>query len=213
MTTRKNSIPSSTSTIIPEVFSIYKKAGELKTCRYVKRPEDVPAFLMEAGAVSITADGRLKMIAKEGPAIRSFPVYLKWEKSETLEAGYGAWPKDNGDTTLNVVPDGRCFDKAARDEDMPRYLACRLTNKLPEPFASKKSISFVVTGKYMVCEVKTTWGETRTAVLPSDGFNAVLVEYEDGGANIVTMSEPSASDYFIELDGKTLGKMVDLIIG
>lgn len=212
MTTRKNSIPSSTSTIIPEVFSIYKKAGELKTCRYVEKPADVPAFLMEAGAVSITADGHLKMIAKEGPAIRSFPVYLKWEKSETLKAGYGAWPKDNGDETLNVAPDGRCFDKAARDEDMPRYLACRLTNKLPEPFASKKSISFV-TGKCLVCEVKTTWGETRKAELPSEGFDAVLVEYEDGGANIVAMSESSAYDYFIELNGKTLGKMVDLLIG
>lgn len=204
----KNSSSIIASSTIPEIFVIHKACGERKRCRLVHNGSDVPSFLLEAGAVRINHDNTATMMAVEGPATREFPFFLCWEETNKLNCGYGTWPKDNGWDTLFVTPDGRCFDKAADNASMPRYKACRLTHDLPEYFRVKKSITIDDSG---TCHVETSWGETRKSKLPENGCNAVLVEYEDGGVNILTLSEPSAHEYLVELNGKDTGKLVDLI--
>lgn len=95
----------------------------------------------------------------------------------------------------------------AGDSAMPRYKACRLVAPLPLYFGLKKSISI----RMMECLVQTSSGEIRSKI-PADGScEAVLIEYEDGGVNILNLSEPSAQDYYVELNGEEIGRLVDLI--
>lgn len=195
------------TTTLDSVFTIHKKAGERKTCRMIRKADEIPQFLLDSGAVRVNDDGSVTMTAVEGPATREIPFFLAWEKTEKLPCGYGSWPKDNGASTLDVTEDGRCFDKAADDASMPRYKACKLTIPLPRYFSAKQSVSI----RNMVCMVQTSWGELRTSRIPETGCDAILIEYEDGGVNILTLSEPSASDYIVEVDGKDIGKLVDLV--
>lgn len=193
---------------LPELFTVHKKAGERKTCRLIRNTREIPAFLLDAGAVRINSNGTVTMTAVEGEATRELPFFLAWEKTEKLACGYGSWPKDNGWTTLDVTEDGRCFDKAADDSAMPRYKACRLIRPIALYFGVKESISI----RNSHCWVKTSWGETRESQIPEDNHcEAILIEYEDGGVNILTLSEPSAQDYFVEIDGHDIGKLVDLV--
>ena len=221
MTNNSNKNQNTQNTItLPDTFLIHKKAGELKTCRFVEKPEDIPAFLtnpwvMDAEgnlakvepAVTVLENGNVRMIAVEGPAERQFPFFLKWEKTAKLACGYGSWPKDNGWDTLDVI-NGRCYDKAASDDEMPRYLACRLVCPVPLHFGLKKSLSIRNNHVW----VKTNWGEEREHQIPKyNHCEAVLVEYEDGGINILTLSEESAFEYYVEIDGHDVGLLVDLI--
>ena len=195
------------STYTYSTFTIHKKAGERKTCRLIRKADEIPQFLLDSGAVRVNDDGTITMIAVEGPATREIPFFLAWEETDKVPGGFGSWPKDNGWDTLVTTADGRCFNKAADDSAMPRYKACRLKFDLPCHFFFKEGVSF--DGE--VCTVQTSWGETRTSVIPEEGCDAVLVEYEDGGVNILTLSEPSAAEYFVEVDGKDVGSLVDLI--
>jgi len=196
------------STNTTGIFKIHKRAGERKTCRLIRKADEIPQFLLDSGTVRVNDDGSITMIAVEGPATRKIPFFLAWEKTDKLEGGYGSWPKDNGWDTLDVTADGRCFDKAADDAAMPRYTACKLVLPLPHYFSDKQAVSI----RNMVCFVQTSWGEVRTSRIPETGCEAVLVEYEDGGVNILTLSEPSAADYFVVgEDGEDAGKLVDLI--
>lgn len=201
---------------IPEVFIIHKRAGELKNCRLVRNTEDIPSFLTKPKqdtdgnpiepAVTVLENGNVRMVAVEGPAERQFPFFLKWETTDKLAYGYGSWPKDNGFETLNYTEDGRCFDKAAKDEDMPRYMATAITDHIHEYFTSIEGVR-IVDG---VCEVKTSWGEVRKSKIPTDGsITAILIDYGDG-ANILTLSEPSAGDYYVEVDTRDVGRLVDI---
>ena len=91
---------------------------------------------------------------------------------------------------------------------MPRYLACRLVCPVPLHFGLKKSLSIRNNHVW----VKTSWGEEREHQIPDDNScEAVLVEYGDGGINILTLSEESAFEYYVEIDGHDVGRLVDLI--
>lgn len=188
-------------------FKMHKEAGKLRaTCRKVERKEDIPQFLITAGAVKVNDSNSVTMIAVEGPATRQFPFFLSWEETTKLQCGYGAWPKDNGFTTLVVDEEGRCYDKA------PNVTAALLVygEDLPEPFSKMDRIE-IADGK---CRVHTSWGEVREAPIPQkDGeYTAVLVDYGDGSVNLLTLTEKSAEEYIVVGDdGQDIGKLVDLI--
>ena len=64
-----------------------------------------------------------------------------------------------------------------------------------------------------VISVATSWGEVRTAPMPShDGkYTACLTDYGDGSVNLLTLSEPSAKEYIVcDDEGNDIGKLVDL---
>ena len=189
-----------------ELFTIHKEAGKLReTCRFVTCKNDIPAFLIDSGAVSVDGNN-ITMIAVEGSATRSFPVFLSWEESEKTESGYGAWPKDNGFTTLIVDENGNCFDKA------PNYTAALIVHGKPlhEHFAKNGSIKIVGNE----CQVHTSWGEIRKVPMPKDENDhvAVLIDYGNGSVNLLTLSEKSAAEYIVVNDnGEDVGRLTDII--
>lgn len=188
-----------------ELFTIHKQAGKLKdTCKLVRCKSDIPNFLIDAGAVTAT-DDNVTMVAVEGPATRNYPVFLSWEETDSLPCGYGAWPQDNGATTLVVDEDGKCYDMA------PSYAAALLVcgGTLNEHFAKIGNIS-IVDGE---CRVQTSWGEVRTAPIPKskDEHTAVLIDYGDGGVNLLTLSEKSAEEYIVAGANGDIGKLLDIL--
>lgn len=189
-----------------EMFTIHKKAGKIRpTCRLVTCENDVPEFLIEAGAVSVNGDN-ITMIAVEGSATRNFPVFLSWEETNKIPCGYGAWSKDNGSTTLIVDENGNCFDKA------PNCTAALLVygKPLPEHFSNNDSIKFVDNE----CQVHTSWGEVRKVSLPKNetDYVAIVIDYGGGDVNLLTLSEKSADEYIVmDENGEDVGKLTDII--
>lgn len=189
-----------------ELFTIHKESGKLRpTCRLVTCENDVPKFLIESGAVSVNGNNII-MIAVEGSATRNFPVFLSWEETSVLACGYGAWPKDNGFTTLIVDEDGNCFDKA------PNYIASLLVYGKPLHDHFAKMGNVVITENE--CHVHTNWGETRKVRLPKNenDYVAIVIDYGDGGVNLLTLSEKSAEEYIVmNENGEDIGKLTDII--
>lgn len=189
-----------------ELFTIHKESGKLRpTCRLVTSENDVPKFLIESGTVSVNG-GNITMIAVEGSATRNFPVFLSWEETNALSCGYGAWPKDNGFTTLIVDGNGNCFDKA------PNYIAALLVYGKPLHDHFAKMGNVVITENE--CHVHTNWGEIRKVRLPKNENDhvAIVIDYGDGGVNLLTLSEKSAEEYIVmNENGEDIGKLTDII--
>ena len=189
-----------------EMFTIHKKAGKLRhTCKLVTCENDVPVFLIEAGAVSVDGNN-ITMIAVEGSVTRNFPVFLAWEETNKTDCGYGAWPKDNGFTALIVDENGNCFDKA------PNCIAALLTydNPLPEHFENMDNI-IIENGK---CHVHTSWGEIRKCPMPKNENEhiAILIDYGNGDVNLLTLSEKSVEEYIVVGEnGEDIGYLTDII--
>lgn len=99
-------------------IEIHKAVGKVReNCVYAKFLAEVPAFLIADGAVEANADGSITLYAVECPATRNFSVYVCFEQvsednAHKVPGNYGAWSKDNGDTTLKVV-DGKCYNLPA----------------------------------------------------------------------------------------------------
>lgn len=193
------------------VVTIAKVSG-IGNCIFCSCPKDVPTFLIEDNAVRIMPDGRLAMWCVDGqePAIRPFPVFLKWEvasaeKRETLRhlvdgaqvhPVYGTWPKDNGFQTLLHDEKGNCFPK-----EIQFLRAALVTEELPDlEFGQQK-----VFRNGNSWAIITSWGETRYGEIGK----AVFVEYGPGNINIVALSEASAKEYTVFIDGVAKGNLVE----
>lgn len=189
-----------------ELFTIHKKAGKLRaTCKLVGCKNDIPEFLLASGAVSAD-DKTITMVAVEGSASREYPVFLSWEETDKLPGGYGAWPKDNGATTLVVDADGKCYDMA------PNLTAALLVGGKPlnEHFANMECVN-VEDGD---CKVLASWGEVRTVPMPNaEGVHTgFIVEYGENDINLVTLSEPAAAEYIVvDENGNDVGYLLDII--
>ena len=183
------------------------KAGVGKVrenCAYAQKLDEVPAFLLEDGAVKANADGTITLFAVECPATRKFPVYVCWEKVSEENAHkvpgiYGAWSKDNGDTTLKVV-DGKCYNLPATVE------ASLITEDVPEWVIAA---GFPVERKGDTFELtRTDWGgEIRVGRIGK----AMWVQYGESDVNILDLSEHSASEYIIVEDGKDVGALTEVL--
>ena len=191
------------TTNIKGLINIHKQSGKLRpTCRRVTCKADIPAELINSGAVTVDGNS-VTMIAVEGPATRQFPFFLSWETTEKTASGYGAWPKDNGATTLIVDAEGHCYDKAPV---LTAYVL-QFGQPIHEHFATMENI----TVKDGMCKVATSWGEVREAPMPTrEEYTAVLIDYGDG-VNLLTLSEPSAEEYIVQKDGKDIGRLLDVV--
>jgi len=62
-------------------IQIHKAVGTVReNCVYATTIEEVPAFLLEDGAVVDNSDGSITLYAVECPAVRTFPVYICFER-------------------------------------------------------------------------------------------------------------------------------------
>ena len=186
-------------------FTIHRATGKVReNCVYAETLSDVPSFLIEDGAIVVNNDGSITMIAVEGPAPRQFPVFICWEEVSAENANkvsgkYGCWPKDNGATTLKVV-DGKCYT-------LPAMVTAVLitADSVPE---------WVLEAGFPVMRNGNTWELTRT-----DWGNEVRVGeigksfwclYGPGDVNILSISEKSAAEYIVSVDGKDVGTLTEL---
>ena len=183
------------------------KAGVGKVrenCVYAKSVEEVPAFLLEDGAVKANADGSITLYAIECPATRNFPVYVCWEQvsdenSDKVPGKYGAWPKDNGDETLKVV-DGKCYNLPATVK------ASLITEEVPE-WVQKAGFPVHRNGDTYEL-TRTDWGgEVRTGRIGK----ALWVQYGEADVNILDLAEKSATEYIVTLDGKDVGVLTEVL--
>ena len=187
-------------------INMHKAVGKVrKNCVYAKTLSDVPAFLLEDGAIMVNSDGSITLYAVECPATRTFPVYICFEQvSEEnvhkVPGIYGAWPKDNGDTTLKVI-DGKCYNlpsivKASLiSEDVPNWVI---------------ATGFPVVRNGSTYELtRTDWGgEVRVGRIGK----AMWMQYGENDVNILDLAEPSASEYIVsDDDGKDVGVLTELL--
>lgn len=186
-----------------ETIVIHKEIGKVrKNCVYATNINEVPAFLIEDGAVEAVGEN-IRLYAVEGPADRAFPVYVCWEEAseenkEKVPGIYGAWPKDNGDTTLKVV-DGKCYNLPA---DVTAVL---MGDELPA-FVTEAGFPVVRNGENWEL-TRTDWGgEVRVGTIGQ----AFWCQYGVGDVNILAITEPSAAEYIVSVDGQDIGKLVDL---
>ena len=191
-----------------EEFSIHRSVGTVReNCVYAESISDVPNFLISDGAISVNEDGTaITLNAVEGPAVRSFPVFVCWEhvsaeNAEKVPGSYGAWSKDNGFTTLEVI-DGRCFN-------LPSMVRASLmtTDYVPE---------WVTTAGFPVYKKGDTWflnrtdkGEVKTGTVGQ----AVWCCYSANDINILDINEKSATEYIVTIDGEDIGTLTDVISG
>ena len=186
-------------------IQIHKSVGKVReNCVYATTLAEVPAFLLEDGAVEANDDGSITLYAVECPATRNFPVYVCYEpvseeNSDKVPGNYGAWPKDNGNDTLKVV-DGKCYNLPVTVK------ASLITEKVPEwvTFAG-----FPVNRNGENYElIRTDWGgEVRIGRIGK----AMWVQYGEGDVNILDLSERSASEYIVTCDGKDVGVLTELL--
>ena len=187
------------------------KVSGIGNCKYVATAEEVPSFLLEDHSVRIVDSG-LEMYCVDGtePAVRPFPVFLKWEtaseeKKDTLvhivdgvevHPSYGTWPKDNGFDTLDHYDEGKCFPKGIQ------YLrAALVTDIIPALDFGNQPVEKVGNS----WKIKTSWGEERFGEIGK----AVYVEYGPSNINIVALSEASAKEYTVFIDGVAKGNLVE----
>lgn len=175
-----------------------------ENCVYAESLNEVPAFLLEDGSVEVNPDGSITLYAVEGPSTRKFPVYICFEQvseenSNKVPGIYGAWSKDNGDTTLKVV-DGKCYNLPAT------VVASLITDTVPEWVLSA---GFPVERNGENYELtRTDWGgEVRVGHIGK----AMWVQYGDKDVNILSLDEASASEYVVTFGGKDVGILTDLI--
>lgn len=188
-----------------EGIEIHKAVGKVReNCVYAKSLAEVPAFLIEDGAVEANADGSITLYAVECPATRNFPVYVCFEQvsednAHKVPGNYGAWSKDNGDTTLKVV-DGKCYNLPATVK------ASLITEEVP---AWVTAAGFPVERKADTYELtRTDWGgEVRVGRIGK----AMWVQYGDSDVNILDLAEKSASEYIVSEDGKDIGVLTELL--
>ena len=174
-----------------------------ENCVYATSIDEVPAFLLEDGAVKDNGDGSITLYAVECPATRAFPVYVCFEQvsdenAHKVPGNYGAWSKDNGDTTLKVV-DGKCYNLPATVK------ASLITEKVP---AWVVAAGFPVERKNDTYELtRTDWGgEVRVGRIGK----ALWVQYGESDVNILDLAERSAAEYIVSEDGKDIGFLTDL---
>ena len=184
---------------------IHKAVGKVReNCVYATSIEEVPAFLLDDGAVKANADGSITLYAVECPATRSFPVYVCFEQvseenAHKVPGMYGAWAKDNGDTTLKVV-DGKCYNLPATVK------ASLITEEVPEWVTAA---GFPVERNNDTYELtRTDWGgEIRVGRIGK----ALWVQYGENDVNILDLAEKSASEYIVTEDGKDIGILTELL--
>lgn len=184
---------------------IHKAIGAVReNCVYATSIEEVPAFLLEDGAIKANADGTITLYAVECPAVRAFPVYVCYEQvseenAHKVPGSYGAWPKDNGDTTLKVV-DGKCYNLPATVK------ASLITEEVPEWVISA---GFPVERKGDTYELtRTDWGgEVRVGRIGK----ALWVQYGASDVNILDLAERSAAEYIVSENGKDIGILTELL--
>lgn len=186
-------------------IEIHKAVGKVReNCVYAQNINEVPAFLLEDGAVKANDDGSITLYAVECPAIRTFPVYVCFEpvseeNAHKVPGIYGAWSKDNGATTLKVV-DGKCYNLPATVK------ASLITEELPD---------WVIAAGFPVERKKDTYELTRTdwggEVRVGRIGKALWVQYGEKDVNILDLAEKSASEYIITEDGKDIGILTELL--
>lgn len=185
-------------------ISIHKVVGKVReNCVYATTIEEVPAFLLEDGAITVNSDGSITLYAVECLATRRFPVYVCWEEvsaenADKVPGKYGSWSKDNGDTTLKVV-DGKCYN-------LPSMVkATLITEVVPE---------WVIAAGFPVNRNGNTWELTRTdwggEVRVGTIGKALWCQYGEGDVNILALTEKSASEYIVSIDGEDVGVLTDL---
>lgn len=183
---------------------IHKEVGKVrKNCVYAQSSADIPSCLKMDGSVVINGN-TIVLHAVEGPAIRTFPVYVCWEdvseenREKVNGRQYGAWPKDNGAETLKVV-DGKCYNLPAPVK------AVFMTEELPQ---------FVVEAGFPVVRNGNNWELTRTdwdgEVRIGTIGKALWCEYGPGDVNILAIAEESAAEYIVSADGKDVCRLTDL---
>ena len=182
------------------------KAGVGKVrenCVYAEKMEDVPSFLVEDGAICVNGD-TITLHAVDGPADRSFPVYICWEEvsevnSEKVPGKYGSWPKDNGATTLKVV-DGKCYN-------LPAMVKATLITEVVPDWVREAGFPVEREGDTWKL-TRTDWGgEVRCGVIRE----ALGCEYGKGDVNILALDEKSAEEYIVTIEGEDVGVLTDLI--
>lgn len=186
-------------------IEIHKTVGKVReNCIYAQNINEVPAFLLEDGAVKANDDGSITLYAVECPAIRTFPVYVCFEpvseeNAHKVPGIYGAWSKDNGATTLKVV-DGKCYNLPATVK------ASLITEEVPDWVIAA---GFPVERKNDTYELtRTDWGgEVRVGRIGK----ALWVQYGEEDVNILDLAEKSASEYIITEDGKDIGILTELL--
>lgn len=186
-------------------IEIHKTVGKVReNCIYAQNINEVPAFLLEDGAVKANDDGSITLYAVECPAIRTFPVYVCFEpvseeNAHKVPGIYGAWSKDNGATTLKVV-DGKCYNLPATVK------ASLITEEVPD---------WVITAGFPVERKNDTYELTRTdwcgEVRVGRIGKALWVQYGEEDVNILDLAEKSASEYIITEDGKDIGILTELL--
>lgn len=190
------------------VSGIYMhKAGIGKVrenCVYACSIEEVPAFLLKDGAIKANDDGSITLYAVECPATRNFPVYICFEQvsednAHKVPGNYGAWPKDNGDTTLKVV-DGMCYN-------LPATVKASLITEVVPKWVLEAGFPIKRNGSNYEL-TRTDWdGEVRVGRID----NALWVQYGKDDVNILDLSERSAQEYIVTEDGKDIGVLTNLL--
>ena len=188
-----------------EVISIHKAVGKVReNCVYATSIEEVPAFLIEDGAIVLNEDGSITLYAVECPATRTFPVYVCWEpvseeNKDKVPGNFGSWSKDNGDTTLKVV-DGKCYNLPATVK------AVLMTDELPT-FVKDAGFPVVRNGENWEL-TRTDWGgEVRVGTIGK----AFWCQYGEGDVNILAVAESSAAEYIVTFNGEDVGHLVDML--
>ena len=185
-------------------FFIHKEVGKVReNCTYAKVAKDVPAFLVEDGAIDINSDGTITIHAVEGPATREFPVYICWEEvsaenAEKVPGKYGSWPKDNGDSTLKVV-EGKCYN-------LPSMVKAALITEAVPSWVLDAGFPLKRNGNQMEL-TRTDWGgDVRIGTIGK----AFWCQYGEDDVNILSVDEKSAEEYVVSIDGHDVGKLTDL---
>lgn len=185
-------------------ISIHKAVGKVReNCDYATAIDEIPAFLLEDGAITTNDDGSITLHAVECPATRHFPVYVCWEEvsaenADKVPGKYGSWPKDNGDSTLKVV-DGKCYNLPSTVK------AVLITEDVPE---------WIIAAGFPVTRNGDTWELTRTdwggEVRIGTIGTAFWCQYAEKDVNILTLAEKSASEYIVSIDGEDVGVLTEL---
>ena len=173
-------------------------------CALAHSVEDLPAFLVQDGAVVIRNENTIRLYAVEGHVERHFPVYICWEKvsdenKDRVPGNFGAWPKDNGDTTLTEV-DGKFYNLPNTNT------AVIITKEIP---AFVKNAGFPVSINGTTANLtRTDWGnEVRKGTVGK----SLWVSYGPNDINILTATEKSAEEYNVCIDGTVYGTVAEIL--
>lgn len=186
-----------------EIF-VHTELGEPQdNCIYAEVEEDIPAFLIADGAIEVCGGNQVVLYTAEGPEVRTFPLYIRWEIASTENdvepyGIYYAWAKDNGNETLKVA-NGKCYG-------LPKIITAKLITDVVPSFLLTNDIPFERIGDIWKIENKA-----NGKVYVGSEEKTIWCYYGGNDLRMQSINKPSIFQYIVTYEGEDVGKLVELL--